>query len=95
MSAVHCQSAGCGKSWARDPILEIKCPTCAAPIGVACKRPSGHRPWGAHGRFCPARDLAADAAGHYGPCPLTYCGQANAANRQRLELEAAGQPCLI
>jgi len=32
----------CGESWPRDPALEVPCPTCQAPIGVKCKRPSGH-----------------------------------------------------
>lgn len=55
-------------------MLEVACPDCGAGIGVRCKRPSGHS-----GPFVDAhasRDLAADAAGAYGPCPLGRCGSA-------------------
>lgn len=75
--AAKCQNAGCGKTWPIDPVLIIECPTCHAPAGRNCRSPSGHNPWHAGGRFHPARDLAADAAGHYGPCPLGICGLAN------------------
>jgi hypothetical protein len=92
---VFCQRPGCYKRWERDPILEVDCPTCPAKAGEACQRPSGHRPWGVHGRFHPERDLAADVAGKYGECPLSYCGQANAENRRRLELEEDGQPAFL
>jgi hypothetical protein len=34
--------SACGQSWKRDPALEVVCPTCRAPIGSPCKRPSGH-----------------------------------------------------
>jgi hypothetical protein len=76
MSALHCQIAGCGKSWRGDPVLAVACPTCNAPAGRGCRSPSGHRPWHSSGRFHPARDLAADAAGAYGACPLERCGAA-------------------
>lgn len=36
----HC---ACGKTWSRDPVLEVPCPVCGAPVGKPCqrKRPSG------------------------------------------------------
>lgn len=55
----------CGKTWARDPTLEVACPVCNAKIGKPCQRhrPSGHSVWGwwAHNE----RDLLADANGCY------------------------------
>ncbi len=69
---VYCQKPGCGRSWPRDPALEVPCPTCRAPIGSPCKRPSGH-PLFAHGVHA-ERDLAADAEGKYGVCPSGRCG---------------------
>jgi hypothetical protein len=64
-----CAVTGCDREWPRDPVLEVACPDCHAAAGVRCKRPSGHS-----GSFVTARDLAADAAGAYGPCPLGRCG---------------------
>lgn len=61
--AVQCQA--CGEQWARDPILEVPCPDCRAPIGHRCKRPSGHKASSYHA----SRDHAAVAAGAYGICP--------------------------
>jgi hypothetical protein len=74
MSA-SCNKPGCGREWPRDPTLEVECPTCHAPIGKECKRPSGHRVFG--GEPHPQRDLLADREGHYGVCPLGSCGAAN------------------
>jgi hypothetical protein len=34
---------GCGDTWDHDPRLTAACPTCKAPAGVACVRPSEHR----------------------------------------------------
>lgn len=51
----------CGEEWARDPALEVPCPTCSAPIGLNCKRPSGHGVWGDQPHA--ARDEAAMKAG--------------------------------
>jgi len=34
--------SNCGEEWPRDPALEVECPTCHAPVGVKCRRPSGH-----------------------------------------------------
>lgn len=70
-----CANPDCERAWERDPILEVPCPDCHAGVGAYCKRPSGHS-----GPFVEAhasRDLAADRAGAYGPCPLGTCGLAN------------------
>lgn len=32
----------CGEEWPRDPRLEVACPTCQAPVGQKCRRPSEH-----------------------------------------------------
>lgn len=79
---------GCGKTWPRDPVLEVECPDCRAPVGVQCKRPSGHRVWG--GEPHPARDILADQLGKYGPCPKGLCGLDNVAKRKAAE--AAARP---
>jgi hypothetical protein len=71
MSA-FCQRDGCSKTWDRDPVLEVACPSCSADVGVKCRRPSGHG-----GNFVhphDKRDLLADAEGHYGECPKGICG---------------------
>lgn len=50
----------CGEEWPREPALEVACPTCKAPVGERCRRPSGHR-----GNFVglhPARDREAMSA---------------------------------
>lgn len=74
-----CQRDGrCGKTWPRDPVLEVVCPSCNAPVGVKCRRPSGHR--------CDPhapRDVLADQKGCYGPCPLQLCGLVNVERRAR------------
>jgi hypothetical protein len=80
---IHCLREGCDRSWPRDPVLEVACPTCRAPAGRNCRRPSGHQAWGPHGRFCSPRDVAADLAGAYGPCPLGLCGMDGAINREK------------
>jgi hypothetical protein len=84
---VACLNEGCGRTWPRDPVLEVACPSCRAPAGRACRRPSGHGVWGQYGRFCDARDIAADQGGAYGTCPLGKCGLANKA-----ACEAAAEP---
>jgi len=56
----------CGRTWPRDPALEVPCPQCQAPVGVACKRPSGHG-----GNFVDVhatRDQAAMDAGKLTKC---------------------------
>jgi len=70
-----CARPGCDRTWPRDPCLEVTCPDCCAPAGTGCRRPSGHA--GGFVELHAARDLAADAAGAYGPCPLGRCGAAN------------------
>ena len=72
-AAVRCMN-GCGRTWARDPVLEVRCPTCGA-IGRRCMRPSEHPIFGKG--FHAARDLLADREGKYGVCPLGKCGVAN------------------
>jgi hypothetical protein len=70
-----CQTPGCGLTWPRDPVLEVPCPTCKAPIGTGCKRPSGHS--GPFVELHADRDLLADREGKYGSCPLGRCGLSN------------------
>jgi hypothetical protein len=53
----------CGQTWPRDPALEVPCPQCLAPIGVKCRRPSGHGCDLHH-----SRDQAAMDAGKLEPC---------------------------
>lgn len=53
----------CRHEWKRDPVFEVKCPTCKAKVGAFCKRPSGHS--GPLVNFHAARDLAASDAGAY------------------------------
>lgn len=87
---VHCQRAGCGKSWPRDPILAVPCPDCRARAGAPCIRPSGHKASSYHR----ARDIAADQAGAYGRCPLGHCGLANVAARAAAEATRQGELAL-
>lgn len=77
--AVTC-GKGCGKEWPRDPVLEVPCPECLAPIGVRCKRPSGHTIWGKEPHA--SRDILADRNGCYGPCPRKCCGLENVGSKQ-------------
>lgn len=77
---VQCQR-GCGRTWLRDPVLEVVCPTCGAPVGVKCRRPSGH----GCAPHAP-RDIVADKTGHYGPCPLGLCGLENVAKHHEPQL---------
>lgn len=80
----HCLK-GCGKTWPRDPVLEVACPTCNAPVGRRCKRPSGHGVWG--GQPHPARDVLADRCGFYGACPWQCCGLENVTSREGRQLD--------
>lgn len=68
----YCLKPDCGRTWPRDPALEVACPTCRAPAGRRCKRPSGHRVFG--GAPHDTRDRLADRLGHYGKCPSGRCG---------------------
>jgi predicted nucleic acid-binding Zn-ribbon protein len=36
------QCSNCGKTWPRDPRLEVPCPECDADVGARCQRPSEH-----------------------------------------------------
>jgi hypothetical protein len=92
MPKLSCNVPGCDRTWDRDPCLEVECPTCNAPVGRICRQPSGHNTWNAWGRFHDARDLAADKAGAYGPCPFGRCG--NAPGAQPPEPEAEATPLL-
>ena len=67
MTAVHC--ARCGETWPHgDPALRVACPSCQAPPGRRCHRPSAHE--------CvvhAARDRLAMEQGLLKPCPaLTW-----------------------
>lgn len=33
----------CGEQWERHPVTRVPCPTCRAPAGAWCVRPSGHK----------------------------------------------------
>ena len=68
----YCNKAGCGKSWPIDSVLTVPCPEGKAPVGVRCRRPSGHS--GPFIELHAARDILADREGKYGPCPLGLCG---------------------
>lgn len=37
---VSCRA--CGRTWPQDPAFVVPCPTCQAPAGSPCRRPSGH-----------------------------------------------------
>lgn len=71
----------CDKTWPRDSVLEVERPTCHAAPGSPCvvRRPSGYNHSAAFGGLPDwghdTRDLAADAAGAYGPCPSGRCGR--------------------
>jgi hypothetical protein len=71
---VHCARPSCDVRWPRDPVLEIPCPVCRAPIGVKCRRPSGHPIFGLLD-FHARRDIEADRRGKYGRCPSGRCGK--------------------
>lgn len=71
----------CGEEWPRDPALEVPCPTCHAPVGVKCRRPSGH------GCVLHAsRDQAAMDAGFLRPCPKEPSAQRVQAAGVQMEL---------
>jgi hypothetical protein len=60
----------CGDTWPRDPALEVSCPTCHAPVGLKCRRPSGHGC-----ELHASRDQAAMDAGFLRPCPKAPSAQ--------------------
>jgi hypothetical protein len=67
-----CNRAVCDRTWPRDPVPEVACPDCKAPIGARCRRPSGHS--GPLIELHAARDILADREDKYGSCPLGLCG---------------------
>jgi len=77
VSAVPC--GFCGHDFKTDPVYAVPCPSCPAPVGKKCKRPSGHDVTHEHGRgWHIERDMAAARAGAYHhtcnrPCPKS-CG---------------------
>lgn len=85
----------CDHVFPRDPVLEVSCPVCEAPVGVKCASvaPSGHRKstgfsglaaWG-HDE----RDLLAAAEGHYvHECTVSRAVQEARRNRARARLRA-------
>ena len=77
---VVCLKPNCDRSWPRDPVLEVPCPTCQAEVGQVCRRPSGHPTW--QGTPHADRDIAADRGGHYGVCPTARCGLKNVEARK-------------
>jgi hypothetical protein len=80
--SVSCTVNGCSKTCPRDPVLEVACPKCKAPVGVQCGeyRPSEHKLSagfsGANDWGHKERDILADRHGKYGACPLGGCGAA-------------------
>lgn len=79
-----CNKPGCGREWDCDPVLLVPCPSCGAPVGTRCRRPSGHS--GPFVELHAERDLLADAQGKYGPCPLGLCGVASRSAQGSLSL---------
>lgn len=77
--SVACRA--CGRTWPRDPALEVPCPSCNAPIGRKCKRPSEHGVYG--GQPHAARDRAAMEAGFLELCPAGPTAQRNKEEEQR------------
>lgn len=57
----------CGEEWARHPAWVVPCPTCGAPAGSRCRRPSEHKVMG--GDVHIAREQAAVDAGLWPKCP--------------------------
>lgn len=78
-----CNVGSCDRTWDRHPVLEIPCPSCDSDVGELCKRPSGHQPWGKHGRLHSQRYYDALDAGHFGECPLDRCPESSAVSKQR------------
>jgi len=70
MKAAQCTR--CGEEWPEgDPALRVACPSCQAPPGRQCRRPSGHG-CGVHA----ARDSLAVDVGLLRPCTaLTWDGR--------------------
>lgn len=73
--AITC--SGCGQSWERDPAIEVECPSCRAPVGVRCRRPSGHSC-----EIHAERDMLALRLGFLAPCPAGKGQQRPSADQQ-------------
>lgn len=56
-----CVCHNCGETWPRHPALEVPCPTCQAPIGQACRKPSGHNRWSYEGPHVSREQAAVNA----------------------------------
>jgi hypothetical protein len=77
--SVSCSN--CGEEWPRAPALEVPCPTCHAPVGVKCRRPSGHGC-----ELHASRDQAAMDAGFLRPCPKGPSAQLTQVAEAQMEL---------
>jgi hypothetical protein len=77
--SVSCSN--CGEEWPRNPALEVPCPTCHAPVGVKCRRPSGHGC-----TLHASRDQAAMDAGFLRLCPKGPSAQQAEAAGVQMEL---------
>lgn len=53
----------CGDEWPTDPRLGVPCPTCQAPVGAGCRRPSEHA-----GHFVQPHAARRKAAFKVNPC---------------------------
>jgi predicted nucleic acid-binding Zn-ribbon protein len=75
MRAVQCNR--CGEMWPDgDPALRVACPSCQAPPGRVCRRPSAHE--------CvvhAARDRLAMEQGLLRPCPALTIAQRSAGGK--------------
>lgn len=76
--------AGCGQTWPRDPSLEVACPSCHAPVGRWCQRPSGHRAASLHAE----RERLAIAEGF-----LQLCSAGPTLSARRAQPELFASPC--
>lgn len=61
------QCSNCGEEWETHPFLQLPCPTCHAPAGAWCRRPSGHS--GPFTDIHVAREQAVLDAGLVKKCP--------------------------
>lgn len=59
--------SACGQEWDKHPFLQLPCPTCDAPAGAWCRRPSEHS--GPFVEIHVAREQAVVDAGLVDICP--------------------------
>lgn len=85
--------ARCDLTFPYDLAKDVPCPTCNAPAGKNCRRPSGHPVWNGAGRLCIPRDQAALDAGALVRCPASHDlhDHFRATNEARLK---GGFPCV-